>query len=142
MSTIKYTHKLIYEMCQICINEPGSHSFEYIGLVEDKKVFYTCPAKATKYWDTEGILNHYDEILKSNGDHPWIWLFDGEGFGLNHSMQIATALGILKLLKEKYGKYLVEIRIVKPTIYIKSFYRLIYPFLDQNIINIVKWYKE
>jgi hypothetical protein len=91
------------------------------------------------YWDTEGILKHYEEVLEQNGEHPWIWLFDGEDFGFMHSLQIATAIGIIDLLKNKYGKCLMEIRIINPTVYIKSLYRIIYPFLDEKIDNMIQW---
>ena len=130
---------ILYSMCKICINNPGSHSFEFVGVQNGMNLYYTCPAKATMYWDTEGILMHYEELLEQNGDHPWIWLFDGEGFGLMHSMQISTALGIVDLFKKKYGKYLMEIRITHPTTYIKSLYAVIYPFLDEKIDNIIQW---
>lgn len=126
-------------MCKICINNPGSHSFEYIGVRNGRRLYYTCPAKATMYWDTEGILKHYEEVLEQNGEHPWTWLFDGEDFGFMHSLQIATAIGIIDLLKNKYGKCLMEIRIINPTVYIKSLYRIIYPFLDEKIDNMIQW---
>ena len=45
-------------MCQICIDEPGSHSFEYTGKTcDDILIYYTCPGKATKYWDTKEPLD-------------------------------------------------------------------------------------
>lgn len=127
-------------MCQTCIDEPGSHSFDFVGINWDNvKMYYTCPAKASKYWDTKGILEHYKEMLEANDDHPWLWIFDGSGFGLAHSMQIATALGIVNLLKNKYGKYLTEIRIIHPSVYIKGLYNIILPFMSRELIDIVKW---
>lgn len=127
-------------MCQTCIDEPGSHSFDFIGTNEDNiKMYYTCPAKASKYWDTKGILLHYKELLEANDGHPWIWIFDGAGFDLTHSMQVATALGIIHLLKSRYGKFLIEIRIIHPSIYIRSFYGMIYQFMPQELIDIIKW---
>jgi hypothetical protein len=102
--------------------------------------YYTCPANASKYWDTEGIVNHYSEILDLNNEKPWIWIFDSEKFGLHHSLQISVAFGILQLLKEKHYKSLKEIQIIKPTIYIKSMYSVIYPFLTEDLIDIIKWY--
>ena len=51
-------------MCLICQQDPGSHSFEFYGKSkEGMYMYYTCPAKATRYWDTKGILNHYEEVL-------------------------------------------------------------------------------
>ena len=128
-------------MCEICVREPGSHSFEFIRQENNINYYYTCPAKASKYWDTKGILNHYKEILNNNNDAPWIWIFDGAGFGLKHSLKIDTALGVIQLLKEHYGNSLIEIHIINPSIYIKSFYKLIYGFLNNDIVEKIKWYK-
>ena len=126
-------------MCVICDEEPGSHSFYLVGLDGDIRSYYTCPAKATKYWDTKGILRHYEELLEANGEHPWIWIFDSEGFDMKHSMQIATARGLINLLKKKYGKHLLEIRIVHPSIYIKSMYTIIRPFLTPDLLQLITW---
>lgn len=127
-------------MCQICFEEPGSHSFFFLKKEDDINYYYTCPAKASRYWDAEGIINHYREILDLNNGKPWIWVFDSTNFGLQHSLQINVAFGILQLFKEKHGKSLKEIQIIKPTIYIKSMYSVISPFLSEDLINIIKWY--
>ena len=97
-------------MCQICFDEPGSHSFYLLKTEKNVNFYYTCPAEATKYWDTQGILKHYEEVLTLNGQNPWVWIFDSQDFGINHSMQINIALGIIRMLKEKYGQYLQEIK--------------------------------
>jgi len=128
-------------MCQICFEEPGSHSFYFLKEENDINYYCTCPSKASKYWDTEGIVNHYTEILELNGSKPWIWIFDSTDFGLKHSLQIGVALGILNLLKEKYGNYLQEIQIINPSNYIKSMYNILVPFLSQNLVDIIKWHE-
>lgn len=126
-------------MCQICINKPGSHSFYLLKSENNVNTYYTCPSKASKYWDTEGIIDHYDEVLTLNEETPWIWILDSADFGFVHSMQIGVAIGILNLLKSKYGKYLQEIQIINPTPYIKTLYSIIYPFLTNDIINSIRW---
>ena len=126
-------------MCQICFEQPGSHSFYFLKSEEDINYYYTCPAKAIRYWDTNGIVNHYDEILHLNGAKSWVWIFDSKDFGLKHTLQTGVAFGILELLKDKYGKYLKEIQIINPSIHIKSMYSILYPFLTQELIDIIKW---
>ena len=126
-------------MCQICFEQPGSHSFYFLKSQEDINYYYTCPAKAIRYWDTNGIVNHYDEILHLNGEKSWIWIFDSKDFGLKHTLQTGVAFGILELLKDKYGKYLKEIQIINPSIHIKSMYSILYPFLTEELIDIIKW---
>ena len=126
-------------MCQICFEQPGSHSFYFLKSEENINYYYTCPAKAIRYWDTNGIINHYDEILHLNGEKSWVWVFDSTDFGFKHTLQTGVAIGILQLLKEKYGKYLKEIQIINPSIHIKSMYTILYPFLTQELIEIIKW---
>lgn len=127
-------------MCQICIDEPGSHSFEYIGkTIDDVFVYYTCPAQAKKYWDTKGIIAHYEEILELNNHHPWIWKFDGAGFELKHSLEVATAIGLIGVLK-KYNDSLFQIHIINPTIYISALYGIVRPFLTEELDNKIYWF--
>ncbi len=126
-------------MCPICDAEPGSHSFEFYGKTnEGIYMYYTCPAAASKYWDTEGILNHYKEVLEQNNNNKWMWLFDSKGFGIKHSMEMATAMGIIKILS-KYENSLCEIQILNANPLIKTFYLLIYQFLSIDTVNKIKW---
>lgn len=126
-------------MCQICIDEPGSHSFEYIGKTRDDiLIYYTCPGKATKYWDTKGILEHYEEVLEHNNNQKWIWRFDGDEFELKHSLEVTTAIGLIGILI-KYGDSLFQIQIINSNIYINSLYGMIYPFLTAELIDKIHW---
>ncbi len=126
-------------MCIICEKEPGSHSFEYRGKNSNLvNIYYSCPAKATKYWDTKGIIAHYKELLDENNHQPWSWYFDSTGFGFVHSLEIATALGLVALLKE-HNDSLQSIHIIYPTIYIKALYNIIKPFLTSDLIKKIDW---
>ncbi len=129
----------MYQMCRICDEEPGSHSFEFYGKSSnDVYMYYTCPADATKYWDTVGILNHYEEVLEKNNNKKWSWLFDGRDFSVKHSMEISTAIGIIKILS-RYDDSLCQIQVVNANALIKGFYSVIYPFLSQEIVDKIIW---
>lgn len=126
-------------MCLICNEDPTSHSFMYIGQTpEGSNIFYTCPANATKYWDTDGILDHYNEVLDGNGGKPWVWLFDGQEFGFVHSTQISTAIGLIHILV-KHNHCLTKIQIVNPTMYIHTLYAFLLPFLSSELIEKIEW---
>lgn len=126
-------------MCKICDEEPNSHSFNYYGITNDNiYIYYTCPAEATKYWDTNGILEHYTEVLEQNNNHKWIWLFNAKGFTTKHSLEMTTAMGILKIIAE-HNDSLCEIRIVNANMYIKGFYSMIHRLLSPDLISKIKW---
>ena len=64
----------MYE-CPICKEDSTSHSLVKLLETESIVYYYTCPAKASKYNDRDGILDHYDGELTQKGDKPWIWVF-------------------------------------------------------------------
>jgi NAD-dependent dihydropyrimidine dehydrogenase PreA subunit len=59
-SIIEYN---ISDICKICEENPGSHSFKEIKVYDNTSIMYTCPADAKKYNDKEGILLHYRNVL-------------------------------------------------------------------------------
>jgi hypothetical protein len=80
-----------------------------------KTIFYTCPADAIEYNDTNGILSHYENMLKINGDKEWIWIFNCDRMELKHSMEFNTAIGILKIISEKYMHNIKQIYFINST---------------------------
>lgn len=123
--------------CRICENDPSSHSFKNMGLKDDIIYYYTCPAKATKYYDTDGIIEHYDGVLSEN-NNKWIWVFDGEGFSMKHLLEINVGIQLAKLITNKFSHNLVNIVIINPTWHIKTVIELIYPFLNNHMKSIIK----
>jgi hypothetical protein len=86
-------------ICPICALTPGSHSLYKIYTRENIEYYYTCPAKATRYNDTVGIISHYEGVLgEING--PWIWIFDGTGFNLAHSLEINIGIRLASILSK------------------------------------------
>jgi len=119
--------------CQVCKKDPSSHSFRKVSEQE----FYTCPAEASKYWDTEGILLHYTLLLDNHGDKPWIWIFDCSGLEIKHMTELSTAYGIATLLNEKYGRHLSKIIVKEPTWHIHAMLTILWPFLNDHIRGII-----
>ena len=121
-------------VCPICNKEPGSHSLSDLGIVGGSRVFYTCPANATKYNDLNGILNHYTNALSTIGeDTKWVWLFDSKGFNMTHVMEFQVGISLAKLITEKFSNNLEYIYISNPTWYIHVMHRIITPFLSKNV---------
>lgn len=126
----------MYE-CPICKADPTSHSLAKLTETADMVYYYTCPAKASKYNDRDGILSHYDGELTSKGTKPWIWVFDCTGFDMRHAMEIRLAIDMAKLITQSHGDSLVNVCIINPTIFIHIIVNAIWPFLSAHIRSII-----
>ena len=123
--------------CPICKVTPFSHSLKKVeknGIL----YYYTCPAKATLYYDVKGILNHYDGVLSEIPENKeWVWIFDSLGFGFTHAMQINVAIELTKLIT-KFSKNLKKIIIINPTSYITITHNIVMPFLNQKLRDCIE----
>jgi len=123
-------------ICPICAIDASSHSFNLLYHMDDVLVFYSCPANASKYNDTEGILTHFKFALDFYKcfENSWEWVFDFKGFELKHMMEIRTAIGISEIINN-YSKYLTKIRIINMNCYTHSMMKIVTPFLNESIKN-------
>ena len=125
--------------CPLCKLLPSSHSltklFEKKGII----YYYTCPSQAILYYDVEGIINHYDGILSEMPENKeWVWIFDSLGFTLIHAMQTTVAIELAKLISNKFSKNLKKIIIINPTFYITVTHKMIMPFLNNKVRDIIE----
>lgn len=126
----------MYE-CPVCKDDPTSHSLAKLTETDDIIYYYTCPAKASKYNDRDGILSHYDGELTGKGAKPWVWIFDCTGFDMRHAMEIRLAIDMAKLITQSHGDSLVNVCVINPTIFIHIIVNAIWPFLSSHIRSII-----
>jgi hypothetical protein len=124
-------------ICPICALNPGSHSLTKLYEKENVVYYYTCPAKAIRYNDTVGIANHYEGVI-GEINQPWVWVFDGDGFGLSHSLEVDIGIK-LACIMAKYSDLLQKIIIINPSVYVSVIYNVIYPFLNKKLKNIIEF---
>ena len=126
-------------ICPLCQLLPSSHSLKQ---VLDKKgiiYYYTCPSEAVLYYDVKGIVNHYDGVLSEIPENKeWVWIFDSLGFNINHAMQTNVAIELAKLITNKFSKNLKKIIIINPTCYITIIHKIITPFLNTKVKDIIE----
>ena len=125
--------------CPLCKLRPFSHSLT--KLLEKKGIiyYYTCPAQAILYYDVEGIVNHYDGVLSEIPENKeWVWIFDSLGFGFIHATQTSVAIELAKLISNKFSKNLKKIIIINPTFYITITHKMLMPFLNNKIKDIIE----
>ena len=121
-------------LCPICAIDASSHSFELLSRDNGINVFYTCPAKATKYNDRDGILAHFKNALEHYKDNYWKLIFDFQGVEFKHMMEINIAIGLGKLIND-YSTYLTEIQIINTNSYTYTMLRIVTPFLNSDVKN-------
>ncbi len=127
--------------CDICDKLPGAHSFEIICTAYEKEnnnqypisVYYTKVANAIRYDDREGILQHYENLLRFDFPTDWIWIFDCDGFGFKHSLEIKTAIGIAKIIN-RYSS-LRRILVINSNFFINIIFKTVRVFLNNEIIG-------
>ena len=125
--------------CPLCKLVPSSHSLT--NVLEKKGIiyYYTCPSQAILYYDVNGIVNHYDGVLSEIPDNKdWVWIFDSLDFGIIHAMQANVAIELAKLISTKFYKNLKKIIIINPTIYITITHKMIMPFLNNKVRDIIE----
>jgi hypothetical protein len=101
--------------------------------------YYTCPSQAILYYDVTGIVNHYDGVLSEIPENKeWVWIFDSLGFNIMHAMQTSVAIELAKLISNKFSKNLKKIIIINPTFYITITHKLLMPFLNNKVRDIIE----
>ena len=126
-------------ICPLCKLLPSSHSLTQV--LEKKGIiyYYTCPSQAILYYDVKGIINHYDGVLSEIPENnEWVWIFDSLGFSIIHAMQTTVAIELAKLISNKFSKNLKKIIIINPTFYITLSHKMIMPFLNNKVKNIIE----
>ena len=90
---------LMNQICKSCSEDFTIHSFNLVcNTLEGGHIFYTKISNATRYDDTEGILNHCTNYLKHINPEKWSWVIDFDGFGLKHMTGIHTGIQLSRLV--------------------------------------------
>lgn len=98
---------------------------------------YTKPADASRYWDRDGIVLHYDIVL-SQIEGNWVWIFDADGFSIKHMMEVEVATSLARLISSKYSERLQKIVITNPSPIIELIIIVVLPFLNSKLRGLVQ----
>jgi len=125
--------------CNKCYEHSGTHS---IRIIKDGKIpiLYTKIAEAKEYDDTNGILQHYRNLLRLIGNREWIWIFDCNDLEFKHCFEIGTSRGIINLLLEN-GKN-KKIYVINSNYFFNIILDTCKLFLDNSISDNMEIYKK
>jgi len=137
---ILFSHYLIMKyICPLCKLVPSSHSLTNVFEKKNIIYYYTCPSQAILYYDVKGIVDHYNGVLSEIPENKeWVWIFDSFEFGIMHATQITVAIELAKLISNKFSRNLKKIVIINPTFYIIATHKLITPFLNNKVRDIIE----
>lgn len=134
MSSLNKPNKTPNELCNDSVNFSFSKIMERGGMI----TYYTCPAKSSNDANTADILTYYDNVLtEEKGNKLWRWVLDCKDFGEGHSNQLSVAHGVIKLLKNKHGSTLTEIKIINKTWQVTLILNILWPFLDKHLRSVI-----
>lgn len=108
-----------------------SNSFRKVSEKNGTIIFYSHPSKSEHNKNPEVFLDQLKTVLSSLDGKKWKWVIDAEGF--SHALDIKYGIELAKLLTEKYGDSLVEIKFINPTWHLRSLITLIWPFMDISL---------
>jgi hypothetical protein len=126
-------------ICPLCQLQPSSHSLTQVLEKNGVIYYYTCPSEAILYYDVKGIINHYNGVLSEIPENKeWVWIFDSLKFSIIHAIEINVAIELAKLISNKFSKNLKKIIIINPTFYITITHKMIIPFLNNKVQDIIE----
>ena len=123
-------------ICPKCYKNPKAHSFKLLKTSLNIPVFYTAPGEAEDYADSNGILTHYENMLKIYGNQEWIWVFNCNNLEMKHSLEFNTARRVAILISEKYYN-IKQIYVLNSNFIFNIILNIIYPFLDEKIKDLI-----
>lgn len=125
--------------CSICHIDPTSHSFNKITSANPNiNLFYSCPAKATKYFESPGVIDHFKIHLENNKNNSWAYIIDCDGFTLRHAIEIKTTLALVDIMTNDYRESLKKVWIINLTWPMRLVLRTMWPILTTHLRSIVE----
>jgi len=125
--------------CPICHLDPTSHSFHMIKSENPNiNLFYSCPAKATKYFESPGVIDHFRQHLEQNNHHPWAYILDCKGFTMRHATQIGTSIALVDMIQKTYGKSLKKVWIINYSWAIKIVLNAMWAVLSDDLKMLIE----
>ena len=91
--------------CQLCLEDPNTHSFVEFGYVRGCNLFYTNPANNKE-------LNNFKKHLDFAKGHSWIFVFDCRN---TFSSSTVFLMNIANILSNEHKDYLKEFWFLFPT---------------------------
>lgn len=124
--------------CVKCLKKSDYHSFKKFGVLQDKSIFYTAPAKTDDYnEDGTKLANIKIHVKEDTLNKPWIWVLDCKNMGLKNYTEMSFNIGLLQLLNET--KTLDRVLVINPNIWIRTTIGFLQTFYNSPILTKIQY---
>lgn len=120
------------DKCYECSYTPNYHSFHLLSENDDECYYYTCPAEAKTYNDPDGFIHHIEVELRKKRK-PWVWIINGEAFGLTHIWCSKMHSKILQLATDYAKLDLINIIVIRQNITFKMLLNSSWYLIDKSL---------
>jgi len=94
--------------------------------------------KATKYFESAGVIEHFRTHLEENREHEWAYVLDCKGYTLAHSTQIKTSIILVNMVKDKYIGSLKKVWIINYSWQFQIVMNILLALLPEGVKKIVE----
>ena len=124
--------------CLKCLEKPDYHSFKKFGMLQNKSIFYTAPAKTDDYnEDGTKLANIKIHVKEDTEGKPWVWVLDCKNMGLANYTEMSFNIGLLQLLGET--NTLDNVWIINPNIWIRTTIVFLQTFYNSPILTRIQY---
>ena len=100
--------------CTACALNPEAHCFVKFGKIGDRFLYYTAPARARDYKESEAQLTNMKAHLETTKPHQWILIVDCKGMQFKHMNSIGFSIQLASVLVNDYKHTLQAIWVLHP----------------------------
>lgn len=124
-------------MCDVCLVDPTTHSFEFCTKQGDTHVFYTTFKSIKDYSNMSSILRHFQVHLNVIKDSPWGYIIDCKHLSAKHIVNLHVGIAITRLLTESYSATLRFIYLINAGPVMKGVLLAFKPFVGKEFFDTV-----
>ena len=122
-------------MCEPCLTNPHTHSFDSIGEVSGCHVFYTSFQHLIDYSNFDAIQTHIETDLARISGKPWSWIIDCQYLGSSHLFQLRVAVLLIKYLRRTHPETMRSLYLLNGGFLLTTALKGLGPFIDQVFYN-------
>jgi hypothetical protein len=122
-------------MCDVCVADPLTHSFDPITMVKQTHVFYTTFKGIKDHTNIESIYRHFKTYLDRIQGAPWLWIIDCRFLGSKQITNINTAFKILEKLGDQYHASIQFMYLINAGPIIKTCMQVFAPLITKKFAN-------